>query len=595
LTARKPYDRDAIAYPEFVRAPTFAITPHPDAPAFASLVGAETVLKQLVAELGSTHPQVGAAEVIDLFRQAGFVSLWFFLKFVAGAYNPYNGLNADLHLDMCNFRQSRWCMASGARAAVAVFRGSYKSTIMDHGAAAWELTRFADECFLFLNAKAERAHEWKWTVQRIFDSNPLFAALYPERVPRTDAKRWNDKEMVTPGRSRHWKEPSIQAAGIEGAKEGDHFTVIHWDDPIGLDSLDSMMASSTLMEAADKKFKTDSITLLRSKRKSRNLVFFTFYAPDDLYVRRIARNCKQVFGFKNDEIQVEPEGEWTLYYRSIVEGDRETCPEVLTKIDYERLLIDDQWTAIRHYKNSIKPIAGAGGIANARVKSCVVVKEEGRFWIKRKGDENFDEKGSRVALDGCTTVLQLDPAGTEGNITSQTSKSSLGLTAKDSDDNHYRIWERVGYFGDAQLYDYVFEAHQQFPGYIQRTIVETNAMQVVLVSALYREMEMRKTSFSLEGKPSKGDKKARVRHLLGPVLTRGKFYAAEGCARNLIEELSAFPGSDRLDVLDEQANAVGNLERPATATEIEELEHEDEWRRFGVEERGLVVADAFGY
>ena len=71
--------------------------------------------------------------------ELGYVSLFFFLKYIAGSAGPYNEINEDLHLEMCNFRQSDYCMNPGAHAACFVPRGFLKSTIMTHGGATWEL------------------------------------------------------------------------------------------------------------------------------------------------------------------------------------------------------------------------------------------------------------------------------------------------------------------------------------------------------------------------------------------------------------------------------------------------------------------------
>jgi predicted phage terminase large subunit-like protein len=577
-------------WPDFVRSPAYAIAPHPEAPAFSSHEAGQVLVKQLVSEMTSSTPQLQALDVIDLIRQLGLVSLFFFLKHIAGQYGPYSEIDSDLHLDMCNFRQSRWCMEPGARAAAFLFRGSFKSTIFTHGAAAWELTRNGDERFRFIGAKAELMHKSKWVTQRVFDSNPFYQLLYPKRVPAANAERWNQDEMVMPTRSKYWKEPSIQGAGIEGAAEGDHHTVLVWDDPIGLDSLDAAMASAAQMETAKKKFATDSTTLLVSKRRSRNLVVATFYAPDDLYVQHICRNCRQILGYPNEEIETRPDGEWTIYYRSVVENGKAICPETLTKIDYERMLQDDPWTAIRQYKNSFKAIEGAGGIAGFKPKRCLVKQASGGFVINRPGDFNFDEKASAIHLDDCSTALSIDPAGTEGNITSQTSRTAMVLWAMDSDENVYLIWKSIGYFADDRIYEATFEAHDQFPGLIQSTLIETNAMQIVLKRNLEREMLKRGRYFDLIDRPAKGDKRARIRHTLAWFLSRGKLYLAEGCAQEFIEELAAFPGSRTLDVLDASEKAIKFLQRPANETEKLEMEIEEDERM----EKSL-SSSGFGY
>jgi len=185
-------------------------TPHPDAPIFSG--GREDMrlmVTQVISELSSDNPQLGR-EARNLIRQLGLTSLYFFLRFILGPYGPYDLIDDNLGLDMCNFRQSEDCMAPGAKAAAFIPRGMYKSTIFTHGGDTWEVTRNPDIRIGLANAIDGRAQEFMHQVQRNIDSNPLYAEVYREFVPKKGAPRWNALEMVMSNRTKALKEPTIK-------------------------------------------------------------------------------------------------------------------------------------------------------------------------------------------------------------------------------------------------------------------------------------------------------------------------------------------------------------------------------------------------
>ncbi|MFA6159399.1 MAG: hypothetical protein WC763_07275, partial [Candidatus Paceibacterota bacterium] len=120
----------------------FELRPHECAPLFSvsNIRNPRKLIEGMRNDLESGR--ISASEMFtSLIRQAALVSLFFFLKNVAAFSGPYEKLNEDLHLEMCNFRQSDACMEDSARAAEILFRGSYKSTTCAHGADSWEALR----------------------------------------------------------------------------------------------------------------------------------------------------------------------------------------------------------------------------------------------------------------------------------------------------------------------------------------------------------------------------------------------------------------------------------------------------------------------
>lgn len=100
----------------------FLITPHPLAPTLSTAPDAGLIVSQLITDVSSGHVALGSEETRTLLAEAGLVSLWFFLKFIAGFNGPFDKLNTGLHRDMCNFRQSPHCMAPGVRAGICMPR-----------------------------------------------------------------------------------------------------------------------------------------------------------------------------------------------------------------------------------------------------------------------------------------------------------------------------------------------------------------------------------------------------------------------------------------------------------------------------------------
>src|SRR4030042_984098 len=84
--------------------PKLLISPHPLAPRFSAADG-QQVLEEMVRELSSATAG-SSEESFSLFKEAAYVNLFIFLKFIAGYNGPYDKLKWDIHLDMCNFRQA---------------------------------------------------------------------------------------------------------------------------------------------------------------------------------------------------------------------------------------------------------------------------------------------------------------------------------------------------------------------------------------------------------------------------------------------------------------------------------------------------------
>jgi len=553
----------------------FAIRPHREAPAFPNFESGQKALLDLYADITSAHPTTGVRSTLDMIRQAGLVNLWFFLKVIAGAYGPYEKLNDSLHLDMCNWRQSDACMAPGARWMALMPRGFRKSTIFSHGANTWVLTRDASQRIRLVNAVISRAEDFRNLTKATIDSNALYAALYgngwslpdgtpvPSRVPLPNSKDWNAERIVMPNRGRFAAEPSIKAAGVTGSGEGDHHTVLNIDDPVGLDAVDWQYQSTVLMENAKKWMNTNLNALLVSPKEDTIGIVGTRYAQDDCY-EKFANDAKEVVGTQSEEITPVPGGSWSIYYRLVQEDGAMISPEI---IDEKELAKMDPWTAATQYWNMPRK-SGLNEFTKYVVKPCrlFVEKNTGLFLLSFRDEVSDEVKTLNVAT--LTGVISTDAASKDRNVTLLTSRTSVAVWFMDDESRAFRVWNRVGYMPMDKVFDAIFEAWELFPGLIEASLFETNAMQKGLYQLLEKEQEKRKTWINLREAPAVGDKIARIRSVVGWYFAQGLIYATPEASIELQQEKDAFP-SKRLDVLDESEKALSHLRRPPNAEEVE--------------------------
>lgn len=552
----------------------FAIRAHPEAPDFPSFDVAQSRLIDLFADLSSPHPSIDARSTLDMMRQAGLVNLWFFLKVIAGAYGPYSDLDDELNLDMCNWRQSDSCMAPGARFMALMPRGFRKSTAFSHGPNTWEVTRFSEHRIRIVNAIISRAEGFKSLTQRTIDSNALYAALYgpgwfmpdgspiPSRVPTEKSKNWNEEVLVMPNRKKFAAEPSIKAAGVTGSGEGDHHTYINIDDPIGLDAVDWQYQATTMMENAKKWMNTNLSALLIFPKRDRIGVVGTRYANDDCY-EPFTKDAKEVVGVIDDDMMPVPGGSWSIYYRLVQEDGQMIAPDI---IDAEQLSKMDSWTAALQYWNKPNK-SGLNEFTKYPVKPCrLFVDSKSGLTLISFRDELTDEVKTLNAatLTGC---IATDAASTDRNISVLTSRTSVAVHFMDDYNRDFRVWSRVGYFSMDQVFDYIFAAWQAFPGLLEATIFEVNAMQKGLFQLLQKEQDKRKIYLSLNEVSAKGDKMARIRAVVGWSFAQGLIYATPEASIELTQEKDSFP-SRHVDVLDETEKALSYLRRPANVEEI---------------------------
>ena len=575
----------------------FAIRAHPEAPDFPNFELGQKRIVDLFNDISSSHPTTNVRSTLDLMRQAGLVNLWFFLKVIAGASGPYSDLDDDLNLDMANWRQSDSCMAPGARFMALMPRGFRKSTVFSHGANSWEVTRDGNHRIRIVNAITSRAEGFKTLTQRTIDSNPLYAVLYgsgwsspdgteiSSRVPVMGTKNWNEETMVMPNREKFAPEPSIKAAGVTGSGEGDHHTYINIDDPIGLDAIDWQYNSTTMMENAKKWMSTNLTALLILPKRDRIGIVGTRYAQDDCYAP-FAVDAKEIVGALDEDAVPVPGGSWSIYYRLVQEEGQMIAPNI---IDEKQLAKMDSWTSALQYWNKPNK-SGLNEFTKYVIKPCKMFNDpKTNMTLISFRDEITDEVRTLNAAT-LSGVISTDAASTDRNVSVLTSRTSIGVHFMDDQNRDFRVWSKVGYMSMDQVFDAIFQAWNLFPGLIEATLFETNAMQKGLYQLLDKEQDKRKTYINLREAPAKGDKMARIRAVVGWFFAQGLIYATPEASIELQQEKQSFP-SRHLDVLDETEKALSWLHRPANVEEIAMAEEADMEHEMEL----LETDNSFGY
>jgi hypothetical protein len=529
-------------------------------------VNGPLILQQIADEVAVGNYPVNET-FREVFRAVGFVNLWFFLKFICGFAGPFDLLNNNLHLDMCNFAHTMH--VPGSKNAVFMPRKHFKTTIFNIGDSDWTLLRDPDEAISIFSGIFDRAMDFLHTAQRVFDSNELFKWLYPDYV----GGKSNDGELVLPNRSRYYTEPSLRCGSVGGSSEGQHFTTIKMDDPVGLEQLDSMRRSNADMGKRRDWILSAQRTLLRNWRKNRVDLMATRYAIDDAY-EPIMRDVKAISGCVDGiSYSGDKTSEWNVYYRCVVEHGEIIFPENITQEGLDKM---DPWDRATQYENNPQA-SGLAELSSYELKDCRLLYDDDRGYLVQ-----FIEPGTGTIIESLSdmdVVVAGDPAGTEKYISAKTSRSALVCLARDAKDRKFFIEISADYYAMSRFFDMIFDLKQKFSLYIRKTLFEAQGPFRAVGNLLAAEQSKRGIWLSLEPVTAVGDKDARIRTLWEPELAKGLIYVVEAYKIKLSDEVKSFPQSNKKDIMDAGAIAIAGSRRPLTTEELELREKANEaWK-----------------
>lgn len=547
------------------------ILPHEKAPILSSPEGREIFEDVLrLAERGDFP--TGNDEIRQLLREAGFVSLWFFLRVIAAYNGPYERLTNHLHVDIANHYQR--FMYPGSWSAFFLFRSGYKSTEVTYGANAWELLRDPNLTIAMGSSISDRAFDFLHETQRIFDENEFFAWLYPEYIPDKGARSWNDKEMTLPNRTRRKVNPSIKVISVGASTQGVHAELLKLDDIVGDSQLTSDRAANADMRRITNWFKSNKRTLVDKPSTSRIVVVGTRYGLEDPY-EQIMESIRGRFGGGWDDVPryETSDGDWNVYYRQALEGDIEVFPEALTKEVLYKMRDDDPWNYLTQYLNNPYTQETAELSGYEPQDATVDYRPDIDDWIvtyTRNGQVSWH-------LSDCDIVSATDPAATERNaVTVKSSRSATVVVVMCPDRTAIVVDLYVDYVAISTVFDWMFKVKDRWKPRVMS--LEQNGPFKILRSMLVDEQQRRGKWLGVSAAKGLGDKDARIRAELEPRLRDGRLLLTETTRRHFMGELVSFPGGARKDILDATAQALMATIVPNSPEDLEEESYEQEYR-----------------
>jgi hypothetical protein len=318
---------------------------------------------------------------------------------------------------------------------------------------------------------------------------------------------------------------------------------------------------------------TNLNALLRKPQRDIIGLVMTRYAEDDC-AESVVKDAKEVVGVMDEDITPVPGGSWSIYYRLVQEEGEMLAPDIINEKQLSKM---DTWTAALQYWNKPRK-SGINDFLKYVIKPCRLFQDtkSGLYLISFRDDITDEVMTLNAAT--LTGVISTDAASKDKNIVAMTSRTSIAVWFMDDQNRAFRVWNKVGYMSMDKVFDAIFEAWDLFPGHIQATLFETNAMQKGLYQLITKEQERRKTWISLSEAPAHGDKVARIRAVLGWHFAQGLVYATPEAVIEFKQEKDAFP-SKKMDVLDETEKALSWLKRPANDEEREaaveaDMEHD---------------------
>ena len=551
-----------------MRWPSLEIAPHPDAPIFTRDSNPKKVLEEAITEITSQGGFKSTEEIRQLLRQAGLVNLWFYLKFIAGFSGPYDLLNTDLHVDMCNFRQLV-TTTPGIKAATFLPRSALKSTIMTHGAASWELVRNPNLRIGITHEIAERAQEFVDTVINTFQANELHQWLYPEHSK-------SNRDNVTlelSSRQKKLVDPNLRALTAGGSSQGIHLDLFVADDIVGDNMLNANHSSGADMARMSNWLKSNMRTLVVNWKSSRVLVVGTRYAIDDPYEDIMVYSKDRWGDWEELDYPPDPSGEWTTYYRSALTSAGESIyPDQYSVESLKKLQAEDPWTFWSQYQN--KPhSARPGDFGSYSVEPVNLVwNDPEKNWRVEFPD------GTSRSLVTADIVSAGDPAGSSKRVSVLTSKSAACTIARWSDDVIVVLEAAKGYVEPTTFFDWLTSFKDKY-GYLHRaSYSEAQAGFKAFIPIARQMQELRGKHLDLLPVPALGDKEATIRNIIQPFLEKKKLFVRGELENSLSEEIRTFP-SRSMDLLDALKIAIFKSHKPDVDPDaLPDSDEEDSFR-----------------
>lgn len=548
-------------------------TAHPDAPFFAT-PDAYLAFEQILTEVDSGRFPAKES-FLSLFRQAALVNLYFFLKYVASYSAPFDKLDRALHGEICNARQM--ALEEGARYALVLPRSTFKSTTWTVGGAAWEMWRNRNIRMGIFSFPADRSEDFVRQVKAIFDNNDLLHEVDPTCIPPTGkGVRWNDSELVMPGRTVDYAEASLTAYTAGGATQGIHLDVGEIDDIVGDSMLNANRGATADMISMGNWFDDNQNVILQNPERSRIIFSFTRYSPDDPGEGVMLHSKRHLGNWYNVEHKypLDPAGRWVTYYRSARRPDGESIfPSQYSRAYLDELQRSKPATYQLNYAND-PFIPDVVEFSQYRVKAAELEYDESlQMWFV-----GFPNEKKRTPLAGCCLIQGLDPAATDKYVSRRTSRTAHVVLARTWDDRYVFLRAHAGYVKTTEWFDWLWNWHARFGDMMGPAYAELVAGFKSLQSVVDDEVVRRGVGIGFEAVNALGDKIVTIRNILQPIFDAGRVYAVPEAALEIEKETAVFPAGSFMDILDAMKIAVKMSWQPRSE---EEQEDEDDRDRRG--------------
>lgn len=534
---------------------------HPDAPLFSGTPDDLEIIEMAVRK--DIEGKL-TDELLEVFKQAGLCSLWYFEKRLLGYSGPYNRLTDHLHIDMANFRQS--LLHPGSRGAMLVPRSCFKTTIGTHGANTWEIIRDPDIQIGIVGPTMPDAMKFASVVQANFEQNDLLRELYPESAPaRTPdgtitQESWTQKAFIIPSRKRYHAGPTVKTLGAMGAVAGNHFDLLNVDDLVGEQMLNADRVSTADMKKSKEWFKSNADTLLDDPEESRIFLSATRYAIDDAYdwiSEDASEYSRGYFSELPTECQPKEGGRWDVYNRQAIEYDLPIFPEKLSKKFLDRKREYDSWGYFTQYLNN--PYS-------AQVTEFSDY-EPGYFDMNYSAHEGYTlhigtgVEREVINLNTCVVSMGIDPAASDKKKTERTSRSAIVVQAKDFKDRRFFLEVQAGYWAPDEFIKRMFSIFRRFYPHVHRTNLEKMGAFAIFYNNVLRAQKEEGLYIGLYPITGGGDKDTKIRNYYQPLMDEKLFFINNSIRGKVMEEFRVFPGGTKKDIMD-----AGVLSDEGTAT-----------------------------
>jgi len=392
-----------------------------------------------------------------------------------------------------------------------------------------------DLTMLIANETATGAEHFLSWIEQVFEGNEFFRFLFWELCPRpgVNVKRWNQKEMLLPGRGINRPEATIETIGVGGAAQGRHYRIQIKDDLVGKNAMESLEVMAKTRE-----WVTYSDSIFVNPTTDIDLFVGTRWARGDIY---------------DDYFR---DGRYAVFTRRAIEDGRPLFPEEFSLDFFNHIAKRRPFYFRSQYQNDPRG-EGAIDLDSARLQRYELRRTENdvSFIVRTPNPNGGADLIERIMLGGCFGAMSLDPSHSENLRTG--SRKAILVCARDWKGRTFVIdgWTSRG--SHDEMFDAAFRLYERY-GFTLG--IETVAFQKFLLWAFKKEERRRRQWISKRAllTSTKKTKVERIRSTIQNDLNLELLYVPESgmspdfqdVIQILLESMDNFPESQDLDVLD---------------------------------------------